>query len=688
MPQEALAWYKRGNTLRELGRYDEAMASFDKAIALQPDYAEAHNNLGNILFNKQRYEEALVNFNTAIACSPDLAIAHYNRGKTLVQLKRYQEALDNCNRAITHKPAYAELYYIRGTALYCLIRYEEALDSFGRAIDYGMRDAEIYLHRGNSLMQLQRNEEALHSYEEAITLSPDYAEAHNNRGSILHHLKRYEEALASFDKAILLDLQSAEIYDNKGKALFELNRYDEAVTSFNKALALNADYSRSYIIRGKALIRLAQFEEALASFDAALALEPNDASLYYQRGCLLHQQLQCYDEALISFDTAMALTPDYADAYTGYANVLVSKGRLSDAELFCRKALIFSPDHTFSFFILAQISKCTADDITQIETLLNTPELGAWDKEYLSMALAKIYDDAGRYDEAFTFYRQGNENSTVMIPIPYNPDDRSLYNQNLITTFSREFLLKPRSFVQSMNSPVLVVGMPRSGTTLVESILSRHPSIATAGELVTLQQSIERIEQILGTQFPQAAQSMTPLTASLIITRYEKRLRRDIDPDVPYVIDKLPFNFLNLGLVAMLFPKARIVHCMRDPMDTCLSNYFQRFTPNLNYSFDLGNIGHYYKEYEKLMEHWRKALPIPMLEVQYEKVVKDTEHEARRMLDFLELPWTNAVLRLRRTRLLSTLPAAGRFANLSIHAPPDDGSTTKSTLGHSSRCWE
>jgi predicted protein tyrosine phosphatase len=183
--------------------------------------------------------------------------------------------------------------------------------------------------------------------------------------------------------------------------------------------------------------------------------------------------------------------------------------------------------------------------------------------------------------------------------------------------------------------------MPRSGTTLMANILSNHHSIATAGELETIGKFTLRLPELIGNDipYPQAVKRITPDIAVRLIHDYEKRLRRDTELDVPHVIDKHPLNFKHLGFISMLFPKAQIIHCMRHPLDTALSNYFQRFSLYYDYSFDLRNIGHFYGEYTRLMEHWRKVLPLRMTEVSYEDMIMNTEQAVHKILDFLGLAW-------------------------------------------------
>jgi hypothetical protein len=215
-----------------------------------------------------------------------------------------------------------------------------------------------------------------------------------------------------------------------------------------------------------------------------------------------------------------------------------------------------------------------------------------------------------------------------------------------MAVFTKDFLARPLSFASDSQGPLFVVGMPRSGTTLTASVLSNHPSIAAAGELPTLAECAHRLARLVenGIGYPQAARHITPSAAAVLIEEYEKRLRRDCRSDVRHVIDKNPLNFRHLGFISLLFPKARIVHCMRHPIDTCLSNYFQHFALTYDFSFDLQNIAHFYGEYARLMNHWRKVLPLKMIEVNYEDMIGGTEQVARSMLDELGLEWNEHCL--------------------------------------------
>jgi tetratricopeptide (TPR) repeat protein len=568
-----------------------------------------------------------------------LAIKEYGLGNLSVAAELY-------NLILAKFPASAEAHNNLGVVLQMMKRHAEALASYDKAIALRPDHSGAYNSRGVTLRDMNRYAEALASYDKAIALKPDDAMAHNNRGVALQETKRYAEALASYDKAVALKSDCAEAHNNRGLTLIEMKRYAEALASCDRAIALKPDYATAHNSRGLVLQELRQYAEALAGCETAIALRPDYAEAHSNRGVLL-RELKRYPEALASCDRAIALKPDCAEAYQNRGIILVDTGDMRGAEEMFVRALALRPNFSMPLFNLTKIRKyrdANHGDAGHIHRLLNDPGVSPGDRECLYFSLGKIYDDCGSYDEAFESYRRANQirNSTVS----YDPDSVSHATDSIIDVFSKDFLARPFPFASASRSPVFIVGMPRSGTTLAASILSNHRSIATAGELPTVAEFTLLLPKLLGrgVSYPGAAREITPAVASRLTNDYEKRLRRDVGPDVPYVIDKSPLNFRHLGLIAMLFPGARIIHCTRDPLDTGLSNYFQRFSLDYAYSFDLQNIGHFYGEYERLMEHWRAALPVKMIEVSYEDMITDTEQVARETLRSLGLEWDERCL--------------------------------------------
>jgi tetratricopeptide (TPR) repeat protein len=313
-PNHAEALSNRGVTLRELRRFEEALASFHRALKVRPDHVEALSNRGLTLHELRRFKEALTSFDRALKVRPDYAIALFNRGLTLHELKQFEEALASFDSALRVQPNYAEVFCNRGLTLRELKRFDEALASFDRALKVRPNYAEALSHRGITLHELKRFEEALASYDCALKVRPNYPEVLSNRGLTLHALMRYGDALASFDQALTLRPDHAEALSNRGMTLRELSRFEDALESYDHALIVLPDFAKALSNRGNALHELNRFEEALASFDRALGVDPNCAEALSNRGVTLHALMR-FEEALASFERSLKLRPDYADTH-------------------------------------------------------------------------------------------------------------------------------------------------------------------------------------------------------------------------------------------------------------------------------------------------------------------------------------------------------------------------------------
>ncbi|HEX3504769.1 MAG TPA: tetratricopeptide repeat protein, partial [Xanthobacteraceae bacterium] len=300
--------------LESLQRSDEALASLDRAVTLNPDYAEAWLNRGNTLQNLKRLPEALASYDRALALRPDYAEALSNRSNVLNALNRSDEALASCDRALALRPNYPQALLNRGNTLKDLKRYAEAVQSYDRALTLWADYVEALSNRGAVLCELMRFEEALASCDRALVLRPDFAEAHSNRGNALHALRRFEEALASYDRAVELKPSFAESHANRGGALHALKRFDEALAVYDRAVALMPNRAETHYNRANVLYSLKRFDDALASYDRALALRPNYVEPLANRGVALHD-LKRFDEALVCYDRVRIVQSDFEDAH-------------------------------------------------------------------------------------------------------------------------------------------------------------------------------------------------------------------------------------------------------------------------------------------------------------------------------------------------------------------------------------
>ena len=388
------------------------------------------------------------------------------------------------------------------------------------------------------------------------------------------------------------------------------------------------------------------YREAEELYRLVLAKFPDHVQSMNNLG-YLHYQFGDIDEAIALYRRAMHTKRDYYIAYYNLGEALLAKGEMQEAEQLFLKTLAMKSNVARSLFSLARMRSYTTidnEEVRQIHAILDTQGAAAEDKQYLYFALGKIYDECGHYDEAFAYYRLAND--ILKASIKYDPARIEYESDSTIKTYSRDFLARGFPSASESEAPVFIVGMPRSGTTLLASILSNHPQVGSAGELLIMQDMVRQLPTLLGVNLPyvHAAKHMTPEAVSHIISAYEKGLWHKMPKRKRYVIDKHPVNFYNLGLISILFPKARIIHCTRDPMDTCLSNYFQYFNNDYDYSFDLLHTGHYYSQYVKIMAHWRNALPIEILDVSYEDTITNMEKNVRRILDFLNLEWDERCL--------------------------------------------
>ncbi len=311
-PDFADAYVNRAMVLTDLKRLDEALASYDKAIRVRPDYAAAHNNRGIVLASLGRLDEALACFDEAIRLKLDHAAVHYNRANALKGLNRLDEALAGYEEAIRIQPDYADARFNRGMVLKDLKRLDEALAGFDRAISLSPNTPALHNTRGVTLADMLRLNEALAAFDEAIRLQPGHADAHYNRGVVLRGLGRLDDALAGLNEAIRLRPDHADAYNNRGIVLTELYRLTEALADYDRVIRLKPNSANAHYNRGNALRDLKRLEEALVSYDEAIRLQPDYAEAHNNRGVAL-TDLKRLDEAIASFEEALRLKPDNAE---------------------------------------------------------------------------------------------------------------------------------------------------------------------------------------------------------------------------------------------------------------------------------------------------------------------------------------------------------------------------------------
>jgi tetratricopeptide (TPR) repeat protein len=624
---------------------ERGMTLIMRAIAFFPQFPEALNNLGALLLSGQRPEEALVKFDRAIALRPTYAEAFNNRGNALHSLNRHEEALVSCDKAITLRPAYAEAFNIRGITLHSLKRDEEALASYDKALALRPTYAEAFNNRGSALHCLHRDEEALASYEKAIALQPADAEAVKNLGRTLRRVGRLAEAEAAFRRALELNPGDPNALNELALVIKDLERFDEATALLYRSISLDPRNAKTHA--SLALLRLAQNRtvEAEAAALRGLDLAADDPEQLYEAlnalGMVRFDQ-QRVEEALEAYTRAVALMPDRAEACNNIGNIHREAGSLAQAREAYERAIEIDPREAMYYLNLADTTIFSGDDAhiaAMEERARDVASLSTTSQRRLNFALAKAYDNVGRYDEAFRCLAEGN--AVKREQIDYDEIALNDLFDRVRATFDRTLIGSKAGAGFRSALPVFVVGLPRSGTTLVEQILASHPSIYGAGELLDLTDLVERMGENLGNSgaYPENIAALTPDQLNAFGKLYVERVQR-LTTKSERITDKMPANFMFLGLVHLALPDARIIHVMRDPLVTCLSCFSTLFAVQQNFTYDLGELGRYYRKYAELMGHWRSVLPPGrILDVRYENVIADLETEARRIVDYCGLLW-------------------------------------------------
>jgi len=632
-PMHAVSWKVLGAVLRRMGQSVNALAAVQKAVALSPGDAEAHNNLGTTLEDLRRLGEAEASYRRALQIKPDYAEAQFNLGNILRELGRPGEAEASYGRALQVKPAYAAAHNNLGTIL----------------------------------QDLRRLGEAEASYRRALQIKPDYAEAHNNLGNTLRNLGRPGDAEASFRRALQIEPALATAHFNLGNALSDLGRLGEAEASFRRALQIKPDDAEAHNNLGNTLRNLDRLGEAEASYGRALQIKPAIAEAHNNLGVTL-QNLGRFDEAEAHYRRALEIKPDYADVHSNVGGVLMERGEIEEAEKFLNQGLALAPGEAGPlaaalFHIPYQPHDPRFNHLE--DAYARRGSLALEERIKLNFAMGKAMETIGQYDRSFSAYEEGNRLYYEGHPFDEATDESFLEQSRSL--FTAELFRKYETLADNLapiadergdeRQPIFIVGMPRSGTTLIEQILASHPAVFGAGELTTLGEIAPKAAHLLRNSTN--GEATTLLALRQLGQQYLDQVWK-LAPDARAVTDKLPGNYYLLGLIHLMLPHAKIIHCLREPMDSCFSCYAQLFRTGHHYSYDLRTLGRHYLRYTKRVEHWASVLPPSrILDVRYEDNVADPEREARRMLDHVGLVWDSACLRFYETkRAVSTASVA------------------------------
>lgn len=613
--QSADGQVRVGMILAALNRPEMAIPYYEAALALKADHAEAHHNLANTLFALNRPHEAIAHYHSILAIDPDDSGAHNNIGIAFQAIGELQVAVAHFQRAIAIKPDLAEAH---GSL-------------------------------GNVLRTLNRPHEAILQYKHALAIRPDCADLHNNLAGVLQTLGRLTEAVGHYQQALKLKLDDAEAHFNLGNALDALSRPAEAVASYEAALAIRPDLPGAHNNLGNVLQKLRRIDEAIAHYRRALDIEPDHAEAHRNLGNAL-LALDRNEEAIAHYERSLAITPGQAEVHNNIGAAYHVLGRFEDAYRAYEQAVALTPRKAAILLNLASLKPFTATSDPRLKPLEALAEPGtsldADDEIAVHFALGKAFSDLDQHERAFRHFLTGN--ALKRRRIIYDESNTLRGFARIRAVFDRELLGERGGDPSSL--PVFIVGMPRSGTTLIEQILASHSRVFGGGEREDFRELVSTLTAANGAAFPETVATLSPDDRRRLGARYLEAIKVT-DPTAERIVDKMPMNFLYLGLIHLVLPQARIIHVRRDPVDTCASCFSLLFTGNLAYTYDLGELGRYYRAYEALMAHWRAVLPKDvMLEVAYEDVVADLEGQSRAILAHCGLKWEAACLSFHQTQ--------------------------------------
>ncbi len=636
---------------RQAGKLAEAELYCRRALESDPDNAEAYHLLGIIAHQSGNLAHAIDHLKRATALVPDIALYHANLGEMCRLAKRTDEAIAEGKRALELNPDYADALSNLGIAYYEQDKFEDALSCYERAIELRPEFVEAHSNRGNALRALKRLDDALGAYRRALDLRPNFADAWNNLATTLRDLKQPDEAEVAYRRALTLKPDDPEMLDSLALALKDLHREEEAEATLRRSLAIEQRNEKTLLYLSTILLDTHKTDEAKSLIEQAYAINPKNHDVLNMMGRIAFDQGEL-EPALDFHRRALEIKPDLADALNNMGNVLKELGKLDEARDAYLKSLALEPKTTGVYVNLADSKKFTSDDphLGMMEALAQGSDpLSDTDRLQLDFALAKAYADTKQHKSSFEHLLRANAGKRAQIKYD-EPAVMDLFDR-IEAVFTPEMIGRRAGVGDPTRVPVFVIGMPRSGTTLIEQILASHPDVHGAGELKTMNDVVNDVRSPDGSiiPFPEFVPSLDAKALRQIAARYLDGVRK-YSADAKHITDKMPSNYYFAGVIHMAMPNAVIIHSVRDPVDTCISCFSKLFTAEQNHTYDLAELGRYHQRYRKLMEHWHRVLPKGrILDVRYEDVVDDLETQARRIIAHCGLPWSDACLSFHET---------------------------------------
>lgn len=568
-------------------------------------------------------------------------------GAALNRQGRGQEAEPLLRRALEEEPAYAKGQEELGRSLLLQGRFDEAIDRLRKALELDPKLQSAQLTLVHALTESGRADEADEMMQAFLRADP--ARQRIAQAAEHHRAGRLEEAEAIYRDILRRDPRNLEALRLLALIAMATEHYGQAEQLLKRAVEIAPDFLAAWMDLSRAQLERLNLPAAHASIERAAELSPHSANVQIHVANVLARSGR-HDQAIETYRRAIALKPGMPAGFLGLGNTLKTVGRQAEAIEAYRQATVLRPESSEAWWSLSNLKTFRFEDgeIATMERQLELPALSNEARVQFCFALAKASEDRGVYARAFELYDRGNRTRRAVEN--YDPVQTEVINERIIKVFDAGFVARHAGRGHPDPAPIFVVGLPRSGSTLIEQILSSHSQVDATHELPEVGRLIHRINRDREdrTTYPEAVLDFDDETWAALGRSYIEQTRQ-YRGDAPRFIDKNPNNFASIGLLSQALPNARFINTRRHPLDTCLSCYKQLFAKGQPFTYDLVELGEYYLQYERMMAHWHAALPGRVLDVHYESVVADQEGETRRLLEFCGLPWEDACLRYYET---------------------------------------
>ena len=603
----------------------------------------------------------------------DLALS-YLRGR------EFKMAADLCQDALAQEPRDDKIRVLLGTVLVRQNKFAEAEKELRQVVARHPQIPKAQRELANALIAQGKGDEAIGCYKRVIELTPDNPAAHRDLAMAYKTLGRREEAEKALDESFELDPERRELVMaaqhqqdgefGKAEAICrnilrrdprnvnatrmlgtlarDLGKPRLAARMLRNAVNLAPDFFGARMDLARALIEIDELDDCEGVLQEAIRQKPELPHPYSLLGNLYTKQGR-FEEAVEVYKVALDKQPNHGPSLAAMGHALKTIGRQEESIDTYRDCITRHPEFGEAYWALANLKtfRFSEDEVATMEKYVDDEKLPDETRVNFNYSLGKSYEDQGDYDQAFARYDKGNQ---LRRPHEnYDPVQTEMVHDQIIDTITPEFLEANREHGCPAPDPIFIVGLPRSGSTLIEQILASHSHVDGTLELPDLPRIIKAIneQRPQGEGYPQALRHYGPELAKLgeQYLEWTERHRKG----APRFTDKMPNNFASIGLIAAILPNAKVVNARRHPLDSCMGCYKQLFYKGQSFTYDLVELGEYYLEYQRMMDYWHKLVPHMVLDVQYEEMVSDQENQTRRLVEHCDLPWEDGVLRFYET---------------------------------------